>query len=163
MGTIETITSESNNKPESYAETVQDLLNLFSSGKRDNGETFYKVQPDTSLHRVIRDLHDGIFPHDWIFEKCHDLLLALSGYDLGEKYDEFNFDEYSQEIVDCAVDIYTRDLYDWAKTFGHFVDDAREEYGTESSDIITQLSTGQFHQLNQFYNALVELIKNETI
>lgn len=99
---------------------------------------------------IIYKCHDGIMPNDWIFEKVWSLLAACNGYSDPRTDD-------SHEIIDSCVDIYTTDLYEWGKRFGHYVDEAREQGVIEGTEPIErQLMAGQFIQLQSIFNIILE-------
>ena len=94
-----------------------------------------------------------MLPNDWIFEKCRDLLLAASAYSSEE------LEDARHEIVESCVDIYTVDLYEWGKRFGHYVEDAEMDLGPSTGSITDKLSMGQYYQLDRMLGILLEGIK----
>lgn len=62
------------------------------------------------------------------------------------------------EIADNNIDIYTNDLFDWAKYNYNYIEDANNELGTPN-DIIAQIQQGQFIQIsNEMYENFEEMI-----
>jgi hypothetical protein len=75
---------------------------------RDNGEYFVHLKDDAPewLSDAVRDAHQGTLPNDWIYAEC---LAAVEAFDFGD-FDE----DYIHEHADGRVDVYTRELYQWA-------------------------------------------------
>ena len=63
------------------------------------------------------------------------------------------------EIADSNVDIYTSDLFEWAKDNYNYIEEANDELGA-SNDIIQQIQQGQFYQNEQeIYANIEDMIK----
>jgi hypothetical protein len=131
---------------------INEALASFTRKERDNKSVCYSTSSD-GLRDIIREIHCGVFPNGWLFEKCHDLLAATVSYDFDSIDD---LEDSRHEIVDGCVDIYNSDLFDWAKRFSEYVDEAKSEgllTGTE--DTIKQLQCGQYLQLDRAWSMLV--------
>ena len=73
-------------------------------------------------------------------------------------YDNGYIGDIVNEIADNNVDIYTSDLFEWAKFNYDVIEDANNELGTPS-DIIAQIQQGQFLQIsNEIYNNIDETL-----
>ena len=127
------------------------------SAKKRNDETII-VCADGELKDLIREAHQGIFPNDWIFDKVDSILSSVLDYD----FNNLNgLDNYKHEIIDGLVDIYTGDLFEWAKRFKHFVDDAKSEGLIDgSAEIEQQLQGGQFYHIEQIFNTVINGIND---
>ena len=120
------------------------LGSFFVTGKRDNGETFrapYRRAPQW-LHDAVRDAHAGDFPNDWIYRECRPRATrSMRGVS--------RMTTPCHEYADSRVDIYTRDLYQWAAdmclsdTYAGAESEAGDFLG-EESDTIKRLSAIQY-------------------
>ena len=72
----------------------------------------------------------------------------INNYNSGYICDVFS------EIADSNVDIYTSDLFEWAKSNLYYIDEATKEFGNPN-DILKQLQQGQYYAFEQ------ELYENE--
>lgn len=73
-------------------------------------------------------------------------------------YDNGYISDIINEIADSNIDIYTSDLFEWAKFNYDVIEDANNELGTPS-DIIAQIQQGQFLQIsNEIYNNIDETL-----
>ena len=73
-------------------------------------------------------------------------------------YDNGYIGDIVNEIADNNIDIYTYDLFEWAKFNYDVIEDANNELGTPS-DIIAQIQQGQFLQIsNEIYENFEEMI-----
>lgn len=73
-------------------------------------------------------------------------------------YDNGYISDIVNEIADNNIDIYTSDLFEWAKFNYDVIEDANNELGTPS-DIIAQIQQGQFLQIsNEIYNNIDETL-----
>jgi hypothetical protein len=140
-------------------EKIEHVIKDIKHQVREDGTEFVVFTDNThGLKDLIRECHDGCMPNDWVFDKCSTLLLACSGYDFCDLDD---LEEYRFEIVDCAVDIYTNSLLEWAKRFRDYVEEAKKEGFVDGSETIEhQLMSGQNYQLNQMFSILVEGIND---
>ena len=67
-------------------------------------------------------------------------------------YDNGYISDIINEIADNNIDIYTNDLFEWAKYNYNYIEDANNELGTPN-DIIAQIQQGQFLQIeNELYD-----------
>jgi hypothetical protein len=84
------------------------ISDYFVSGTRDNGETFVTLRDDRPewLQDAVRDAHRGTLPNDWTYAEC---LAAVEAYD-----ESAIADDEMHDHVDARVDVYTKDLYQWA-------------------------------------------------
>jgi hypothetical protein len=100
-------------------------------------------------------------PDDWRYEKIGEALDFIADSDDPE-------DGYG-EFADGAVDVYTHDRLAWLSSNLNrpaYCDEAVEELGSESSDIIERIGLGQYYEANEIYGlvlrALEETIEEET-
>ena len=118
-----------------------------------NGKT--EVSENTPLYACGQELHDGILPHDFIFDTVLAVIERMDDYDF-ESVEDFHHNGMGHEIVDGLVDIATYKLLEWGKSFMHKCDEAREEFGCENNSIEDQLRQGQYFQIKQIMDALIE-------
>ncbi len=81
----------------------------FVTKTREPSGTEYVTLADNApkwLYNTVRDAHQGDMPNDWIFQVCKD---AYEAEDLDP-----TADGAIHEFADSSVDIYTKDLYQWA-------------------------------------------------
>ena len=66
--------------------------------------------------------------------------------------------------ADEAVDIYTYNRLEWLKDNYSYVDEANDELGGESTDILEQIAQAQFYKAHQdLNNDITEIIQTYTI
>jgi hypothetical protein len=88
------------------------LASHFETKTRDSGESFVTLN-DTApdwLKEAIREAHNGTLPTDWIYSECR---AAVEAFDEGSLSDEDDVHSHA----DGRVDVYTKDLYQWAADF----------------------------------------------
>lgn len=84
--------------------------------------------------------------------------LSLTYCDNIVDYNNGYISDIINEIADNNIDIYTSDLFDWAKDNYNYIEDANNEFGTPS-DIIAQIQQGQFLQIsNEMYENFDEMM-----
>ena len=95
--------------------------------------------------------------------KIEELRKELNLGELGEyfvDYDNGYICDIITEISDNHVDIYTSDLFDWAKNYFCYIEEANTELGTPK-DILQQIQQGQFYYYEQnIYNNLEDIMLN---
>lgn len=125
----------------------------------------YVLTNDSFLQDAMQEAHNGHMPNDWVYDKAHtiwsSLVIHMDAMDEDDDINSINDDGTIDEIIDGAIDIYNADLYEWGKSFGYYVSQAREEglLSDETIDIEKQLMTGQFVQLNEIAWTLIEAYK----
>lgn len=95
--------------------------------------------------------------------KIEELRKELNLGELGEyfvDYDNGYICDIITEISDNHIDIYISDLFDWAKDYYSYIEEANTELGT-STDILKQIQQGQFYYYEQnIYNNLEDIMLN---
>lgn len=95
--------------------------------------------------------------------KIEELRKELNLGELGEyfvDYDNGYICDIITEIADNHIDIYTSDLFDWAKNYFGYIEEANTELGTPT-DILQQIQQGQFYYYEQnIYNNLEDIMLN---
>lgn len=95
--------------------------------------------------------------------KIEELRKELNLGELGEyfvDYDNGYICDIITEISDNHIDIYTSDLFDWAKNYFSYIEEANTEIGTPT-DILQQIQQGQFYYYEQnIYNNLEDIMLN---
>jgi len=92
--------------------TTTSYASHFETKTRTSGEKFVTLADSRPgwLHEAVRTAHQGTLPNDWIYAECEAAALA---FDDGQLDDEDDVHMY----VDGRIDIYTKDLYQWAADF----------------------------------------------
>lgn len=142
-----------------YYKIISKLLEDLETKKREDGSEFVTCKEDSPLLEVICNLHDGMFPNDWIFKKTEELLISMD-----ENWETDSVEDLRDSAsisADSCTDIYNSDLLDWSKTFYHYIDDSIGEFGADR-DFIGLVSQGQFYQLDLMAHQLVDLISELT-
>lgn len=95
--------------------------------------------------------------------KIEELKKELNLGELGEyftDYDSGYICDIITEIADNHINIYTSDLFDWAKNYFNYIEEANTELGTPK-DILQQIQQGQFYYYEQnIYNNLEDIMLN---
>ena len=95
--------------------------------------------------------------------KIEELRKELNLGELGEyfvDYDNGYICDIITEISDNHIDIYTSDLFDWAKNYFSYIEEVNTEIGTPT-DILQQIQQGQFYYYEQnIYNNLEDIMLN---
>lgn len=131
------------------------LGSFFVTRKRDNGETFVALTDDRPewLLDAVHEAHGSDLPNDWIYRECEATCDAI---DEGWLTDEDNVHEFANG----RVDIYTRDLYQWAAdmclsdTYASAESEAGDILGDES-DTIKRLSAIQYCAIQAIARAML--------
>lgn len=113
---------------------MSELRSYFETRTRDNGESFVCLLDSAPewLRDAVHDAHNGDGPHDWIYCECRDACEAIDHGDLTD-------DDSVHQYADGRVDMYTRDLYQWAAdmclsdTYSHAQSSA-DDCGDTSTD-----------------------------
>jgi len=121
------------------------LSKFFTTGTRDNGETFTTLTDDRPewLQDAIREAHVSDLPNDWIYAECS---AACDAIDDESLTDEDSIHEYA----DGRVDIYTKDLARWyadmclSDTFASAESDAEDIGPSDDMSIDAQLRRLQY-------------------
>ena len=131
---------------------------MFDTRKRDNGETFVCFTDDAPewLRDVVRDLHSNSFPSDWIYCAAKAAVEQIES----EGYDSDN----AHEWADGMVDIYTRDLYQFAADncltgwYGDAESEA-DDLGHENQEPHERIALVQYCAYARIFNAIGEAIE----
>lgn len=85
----------------------------------------------------------------------------IGSYSSNDKLDFEELENAITEQADSLVHIYNYDLFEWAKKGYGYIEDAQEEYGSQT-DIIKAIQTGEYKMLYDFFYFVTEKLK-ETI
>ena len=89
----------------------------FVTRSRDGGTTFFYTLADDApewLKVAVREAHQGTLPNDWVYEACRDAAEAVDSVVLDVEDDD---DDDVHSYADGQVDVYTKDLFQWAADF----------------------------------------------
>ncbi len=115
-----------------------------------------KPDHDEALQNSIREAHQGLLPHDWIYDTYNSILENLTNYTLDSLDD---LEEYRHEIVDGLVDVYTYDLTAWlhsSNTFQSYLDQAVQELDAKENILMV----AQYLAIDEIYTEVVNFITN---
>lgn len=118
--------------------------------------TVLKSGCNDELRDSIREAHQGLLPHDWVYVTYCAILENLTNYNLNSLDD---LDEYRHEIVDGLVDVYTHDLTAWlhsSNTFQSYLDQAVQELDAKENILMA----AQYIAIDEIYNEVVNFITN---
>jgi|SRR3990167_4698599 len=129
--------------------------------KDRNGDTIVVFKPNRpeELYESVHKAHKDMLPNDFIFDKYHSILSAMSGYDY-ETLDAF--DEVRSEIVNGLVDVYTGDLTAWLNSNNsnvYYIEKAQKEFGI-IEDGFRLLSTAQYIAIDEIYSEVLDLLSD---
>lgn len=140
---------------------IVETLTWFDNVKReDENITVLKHEAPEPLRNSIYNAHGDRFPDDWIYDKYHSILNALTSYTI-ENADDM--EEKRAEIVDGLVDVYTSDLTAWLNSHNsnvYYLTRAQEEYGAQT-DGFKLLMSAQYMAIDEIYEEVVSYLKAE--
>lgn len=94
-----------------FEEIAKEVYNAFTTGTRDNGESFVKLRDDAPewLDDALGEIHGlDMFPDDWRFSVIRDAALAYW------EADSCDWDDVPHRVGDDACDVYTASIAHWA-------------------------------------------------
>jgi hypothetical protein len=132
------------------------LGSFFVTGKRNDGTPFVSLKDERPewLHDAVHAAHGSDMPNDWIYSECAQACHAIDEESLTD-------DDSLFEHADSRVDIYTRDLYQWAAdmclsdTFAGAESEAADVLG-EESDTVKRLSAIQCFAIQSIARIMLE-------
>lgn len=143
-----------------------DFATHFTANTRANGDTYFSTSEGCPawLRDAVREAHQGTLPNDWIYAECR---AAVAAFDAGDLADEDGDDVHG--YVDGRVDVYTKDLYQWAAdlcltdTFAAAEEEARDMgLPEETEDRIKWIQYAAVrHVADTMYQACAQAAKAE--
>lgn len=135
-------------------EKIEYYEKQFKSKKRGEEDIVVFNNECDELHDSVYSAHGDKMPNDWIFGTYADLLTRLTEYTINTSDD---LEEFRNEIVDGAVDIYTSDLLDWLKGNTEYTDEVLEENNgiTSTSALLMQ---AQYKAIDAIYSEIYTLL-----
>lgn len=134
-----------------------EALALFSSKKRDTGESFYFTEAPTGhwLNDLVQAAHnDGeMLPDDMRYDMIHTAIYALAND--GADPDEMH------ETADSMVSVYTHDRQRWLSSHGlraGYVDEATEQFGP-AADLDSSLGQGWYMEAIEICGSVVDSLR----
>lgn len=139
--------------------TIKNILKeLKNEFYKENNKVCIKKDKEEIYNDFMDLIHGTEFlPDDFRYSKTLDLINSLLDYDI-ESLDDLT--EYSSEIIDSHVDIYNNDLTNWLSSNTlrlNYCNEGISEYGKQD-DTIKTISIGQYIEIEEIYNGLVEYI-----
>lgn len=123
----------------------------------DETRLIVKCSDSSPLYPIIRKLHDGRLPHDFVFATVRGALETLKAYPLGPSslHDSIN------EVSDGLVDTYRKDLLAWSQDFSEWIDEAQSQgLVSEDTGFEDRMRAGQFLHIQTLVTRLIEEIEN---
>ena len=121
---------------------------------KENIVVFKNESPE--LQESMYRAHNDRLPADWIFNKYHEILGAITDYNidtLGELEDK------RSEIIDNLVDIYTSDLTAWLDSNNnnvYYLSEAMEEGSAD--DGFSLLALAQYKAIDEVFSEVYDLL-----
>jgi len=132
------------------------LSSYFKKVTRDSGESFYTLTDDRPdyLDDAVQAAHSHgkDLPNDWIYGECASACYAIDDEIFNVKYPEDAVHEYA----DSQVDIYTRDVFQWAADMCHSYTYAYAE--EEASDLGVDVKEGTVKVLQMIQYCAIRTI-----
>ncbi len=100
---------------------AREWVEQFETKERHDGSKFLTTKgddPEAQPLALVHACHEGLLPHDRVFDAVHSILSTLAGYDDPGEDDV-------HEIADGLVDVYTHDRYAWAQDMHSVIDPDR--------------------------------------
>jgi len=141
-----------NKKAEKY-------LKQFEIKQRDEKTIVVFKNESEELKDSVYKAHGDMLPNDWIFDKYHSILDAISQYDI-ETIDDLQ--DNRSEIVDSLVDVYTSDLTHWLDSHNsnvYYLEEAQKEYGI-IEDGFKLLSMAQYKAIDEIFSEVINLLSD---
>jgi hypothetical protein len=116
-------------------------MNYFKTVTRSNGTTYTACRKDAPkwLKDTVHSIHEGMFPHDWIYRVAEDCMEGI-------------IDGDEDPNTDSLVDIYTYKLLEWAINFSGDVNEVMEE--SHMSSLESAIQWAQGNRINGIWYAL---------
>jgi len=135
---------------------IENYLKMFDAKEveRDGEKKSIAVFTDNAsedLKDSVRKAHGDRLPSDWVFDKYHSILDAMTQYD--------DIEDARSEIVDGLVDVYTSDLTEWLNSNNnnvYYLTEAIDQY--EIKDGFRVLATAQSLAIDEIYGEVLNLL-----
>ena len=144
---------------------AKEMYQAFQSDKRDNGETFYKLEADCPkwMTDLCRKAHDDMMPDDFKYEAIMSAVEHIAKAD----GDEDDMRDQISEWADSMVDIYNADLTRWVASHlerAWYVEEAQREFGPATDqdgrpNFYRSLSQGQYMEYEEVYNLALSFLE----
>lgn len=144
-----------------FKKIAENTLAFFEIKKR--GEDVIVILKDNApeaLKNSVHKAHGSRMPSDWVFNKYHSVLDALTQYDF-ENAEEL--EDKRAEIVDGLVDVYTSELTKWLNESPqnvYYITEAQEEYGAQE-DGFKILQMAQYRAIDEIAAEVIEYLTAE--
>jgi len=149
----------------------QGMSKWFEVARRAEGQ--HKDEEDATFVRVkdgapawvldaVREAHQGMLPNDWVFEECRAAAEAI------DECDEGALDgDWITEHADARVEVYTKQLFQWATDFclTEIFAEAEERANDlgdagEKIEISKRLSMIQFYAIDRIAQTMLDAYKD---
>lgn len=99
--------------PTNFASHFETKTRATVSGRSESFVTLAASRPEWLLE-AVREAHQGDLPNDWVYAECK---AAVEAFDVGDLTDEEDPDDDVHAYADAQVDVYTKNLFQWAADF----------------------------------------------
>lgn len=125
------------------------------TGKRDNGEDFYKLRDEAPQWMIdaVHAAHGDMLPDDWKYKMIADLASSLAELD-----DDATQDAIERAIYELEAPVYTAQLVDWLGSGGRisYADEVLEDGGAKT--ITDLMQAGYQRELAEVANLLCDAL-----
>ena len=137
---------------------INHYLSFFEYKKRgDDDIVVLTDNAPQNLKDSVMKAYGNRLSDNWIFDKYHSILDALTQYDINGPDD---LDNTRSEIVDGLVDPWTSNLTAWLNSSNYnvyYITEAQEEFGPET-DGFKILQMAQYKAIDDIYGRIVDLL-----
>lgn len=106
------------------------------------------------LKNSVRKAHGEQMPTDWIFDKYHSILDAMTQYNDIETIEDNRCD-----IIDGMVDIYTSGLTEWLNSSNYNISYLSNAIEDGAGDGFQALAQAQYKAIDEIFEEVLNLIK----
>lgn len=106
------------------------------------------------LKNSLMAAHGKHLPMDWVFDKYHSILDAMTQYNDIESIEDNRCD-----IIDGMVDIYTSGLTEWLNSNNYNISYLSEAIEDGASDGFQALAQAQYKAIDEIFEEVLNLIK----
>ena len=143
---------------------IKKISEQFTEIKRDNGEWITIIKDNTPYKDILTDMsfkvHGDKLPDDFVYKTMADILGVIMNYDFDDI--EELIDNYTYEIIDGQVNIYTSDLTKWLNSRAdrvYYLTEALEEYGP-IEDGFKLLSMAQYREIEEITFSMLQWVED---
>lgn len=143
----------------SIQDRAKEAATYFTVKTRADGSkyvTLRDVPAPEWVTELVRRAHGDMLPDDYRYKMIREAVDVLAYAN-----DDADLDELESEFAD-DVDLYTSDLTAWLGSHYSrpgYCDEAREELGTDSRGIVTDIQRGQYMERREVFHLVLEALR----